>query len=130
MSEELKDGQSEKKCTIYFKMGWLQGKSFRGYRFDRLEACCEVFGKIFSTTGNEKNCSWEVNTLFDEKPGLNLLRRDGEINVFFCGEAIKLCPWSGHAIEVKKSRDVTVQQKMKTVPDGYEEIDLPEGWDA
>ena len=126
----MPEEQKEKRCVIYFKMGWLQNGHFFGHRFDRLDTCCEGFEKTFFQTGNPKNPSWNVNTFLDEKPGLSLLLRSGERSLLLGGQKIFSCPWCGQAIEIKKSRDVSVQPKMKEVPDGYEEIDLPEGWDA
>lgn len=101
-----------RKCLIYYKVGWLALQArFGGERFDRLETCCEMFEKMFFNTGNQKNTSWDVSNLLDAKPGLSLLKKDGGIGLFLCGEPIRFCPWSGHAVEVQKSREVTVTQK-------------------
>lgn len=112
----------EQKCTIFYKVGFTPSGNRFGERLDRLESCCDQFKEIFFSTGNEKNSSWETSNLFDEKPGLNLLRKEGEINLFLCGKVISFCPWSGHPVEAKKSREVVVTQKYV-----YEESELPEG---
>ena len=103
----------EKKCLIYYKIGWRWSQRKFGERFDRLETCCELFKKMFLNTGNPKNTSWDVSNLFDAKPGLNLLKKAGEIGLFLGEEPIRFCPWCGQAIEVQKSREVTVAQKYE-----------------
>lgn len=125
MSEEKsEEKKAEKKCTIYYKVGWINARMRKGERFDKLDACCKVFNDFFFSTGNRKNCSWNEDTVFDEAPGLNFLFRGGELNVFVCGIKVKFCLSCGCAIEIKKSRDVAVRQKMKEVSDGYEETDF------
>jgi len=129
MPEEQERGRLEK-CLVYYKSGWLAPEArFYGERFDRLETCCEMFEKMFLNTGNQKNTDWGNSYLFDAKPGINFLKQNRIVNIFFCGEPIKFCPWSGHAIEVKKSRDVKIIEKFKLVSDGYKELNLSEGWD-
>ena len=112
--------EQAKKCLIYYKVGWITSTAKFGDRFDRIDPCCEMFEKMFLHTGNEKSSSWSISTLFDEKPGLNLLRRAGKVGLFLCGERMGFCPWCGHPLEVQKSREVTVKQKTREMGGGYD----------
>ena len=119
----------EKKCLVYYKVGFLEGKFF-GERFDGIYPCCAAFEEMFFHTGNEKYKFWDRNTLFEEvKTGVGLVKVDGQLMVVIFGKPIQFCPWSGHAVEVKKLREVKVQKKLKAVPDGYREAEPTEGWD-
>ncbi|OGN31319.1 MAG: hypothetical protein A3I92_00150 [Candidatus Yanofskybacteria bacterium RIFCSPLOWO2_02_FULL_43_10b] len=111
----------EKKCLIYYKVGWKSIGFCCGERFDRLETCCEMFERMFLSMGNEKNTDWNNSYMFDAKSGLNLLKKDSKVGLFLCGESIKFCPWCGHAIEIKKSREVMLVQKFC-----YEEVERSE----
>ena len=125
----LEEESKTKKCVVYYKKGWRPDAQFAGEKFDQLNTCCATFEETFYQTGNTKNTSWDQSNLFDEKPGLNFLKKEGVLNIFFCGKPIQFCPWCSCAVEVQKSREVTVKQKTKEVPDGYEEAVLVEGWD-
>lgn len=107
----------QKKCLIYFKVGWKSAGLSCGERFDRLETCCPTFEKMFLNTGNEKNTDWGNSYTLDAKPGLNLLKKNSEVGLFLGDEPVRFCPWCGWTVEVQKSREVTVVQKFC-----YEEV--------
>ena len=134
MAEEKKEEQ-EKKCVIYYKKGWVkvwfdqvEARQLKGEKFDRLESCCEVFEGAFLKTGNTKNTSWDISTLFDEKPGLCFLKKGSVLGLFLFGLSVGFCFSCGAKIQLKKSREVMIKDKMKQVKDGYEEKELKEGW--
>ncbi len=114
----------EKKCVIYYKRGWVSPHLCYGDLFDELRDCCDTFKHKFFSTGNEKRGTWGRSDLFNERPGgLNLVVRGGKPNLLLSGEAINFCPWCAAPIEIKKSKDVTLRDKTKEVPDGVEEVE-------
>lgn len=118
---------TEKKCVVYYKIGFLEGRYF-GERFDGFEPCCGMFEEVFLRTGNEKNGSWDKNTLLNRvESGINFIKQESRLMILMCGKPIQFCPWSGHAIEVQNLRQVALKRKFKTIPDGYQEVDPGEG---
>lgn len=129
MPEEEKKEQIKKKCIVYFKTGFLRGVFF-GERFDSLDSCCAIFEEVFLHTGNDKSTSWDKNTLLNRvETGLNFVKQESKLMVFFCGKPIKFCSWCGQAVDVQERRNVLLERKFKTVPDGYQEIAPGEGRD-
>jgi hypothetical protein len=108
-------------CVVYYKKGWLDSGTLYGEAFDRLDACCGSFKDTFHRTGNTKSRTFGTGDLYTEGNGLNFVVR-GKLDLFLCGEAVKFCPWCGASVEVKCSRDVTLRQKTREVPDGFEEV--------
>ncbi len=115
-----------KNCVIYFKQGWLNARMCFGLMFDDLETCCQQFHSSFFGTGNTKQGYWGDNSLYNsETSGINLLIRGSVLKVFLLDCEIYFCPWCSVKIEVKKSKDVTLESKSKQVPDGYREMPTP-----
>ena len=113
----------EKKCIVFYKKGWTSGRMYYGNQFDKLQECCVTFRNVFDNTGNEKSNVWGRGNLYDSKPGLNFLVRGGELKLLLCGETVSFCPWCGASIEIRLSKNVTLKDRVKTVRDGFDEIE-------
>jgi hypothetical protein len=114
----------EKRCVISYRRGWINSRICYGDLFDELKSCCDTFKNKFFNTGNEKRGTWGRSDLSNERPGgINLVKRGGTLKLLLCGESINFCPWCASAIEIKKSKDVTLKDKTKVVDDGLEEAD-------
>ena len=113
----------DKKCVVCYKKGWINGRLCYGDQFDELRECCVMFKNIFFNTGNEKSNIWGKGNLYDSKSdGLNLVVRGGELKLLLYGEPISFCSWCGSGIEIRMTKNVTLKNKTKEVPDGMEEV--------
>lgn len=118
----------EKKiCVVGYKKKLMpDGVRVYGYGFDKIIGCCEEFESIFTRSQAQKT---PFDDLLQTHEGLHLVKRGKYLRVVLSIRNheynVKHCPFCGCKVEIKETKRVQLKKRTRTVPDGYDEIEMP-----
>lgn len=116
-----------KVCKIEYVTGCYTQGIVYGNRFDKLIECCTEFKRWFNDTGNTKCASFNAGRNEDED-GFNFTTRGGELKLCLRIRGketeIKFCPFCGAKVEVIQTKMVQLEERLKQVPDGFNETNV------